>query len=144
MHAKRFVAIAALLLVAADGPDPAKKELAALEGTWTMISLEVEGQKVSEDRVQGSELVIKDGKYIVTTRGKRHETALTLDPTQKPKHIDMVFADGENKDKPHRGIYEIDGDTLRVCRSLDPEFSRPKEFATSPGTGLFLVVWKRR
>src|SRR5687768_8968829 len=104
----------ALLLIAADGTDPAKKELAALEGTWTMISLEVEGQKVGEDRL-GSELTIKDGKYIVTTRGKTHETKLTLDPTQKPKHIDMVFAEGENKDKPHRGIYELEGDTLRVC-----------------------------
>jgi uncharacterized protein (TIGR03067 family) len=132
-----------LLLVAGDAPEAARKELAALEGTWTMVSLEVEGQEVSEDRL-GSELVIKDGKYIVTTRDVRTETRLALDPTQKPKHIDMVFAEGTNKDKPHRGIYQLEGDTLKICRSIDPEFPRPREFATSPGTGLFLVVWKRR
>jgi uncharacterized protein (TIGR03067 family) len=145
LHAmqKLLMALVTLLFLAADDSDPAQKELKTLEGTWTMIALEVEGQKVGEDRL-GSELVIKDGKYIVTARGKSHETAITLDPTQKPKHIDMVFAAGENKDKPHRGIYEIEGDTLRVCRSIDPEFSRPKEFATTPGTGLFMVVWKRR
>jgi uncharacterized protein (TIGR03067 family) len=143
MKTRLFLCLAALLLVAADGPELAKKELAALEGTWTMASLEVEGQQVSEDRL-GGELTIKEGKYIVTTRGKPHETLITFDPTKKPKHIDMVFTEGPNKDKTHRGIYEVEGDTFKVCRSIDPEFSRPTEFATSPGTGLFLVVWKRR
>ena len=140
-----FVIMVSLLtMLAADSLQAAEKDVAALEGAWTMASLEVEGQKVEEARIQGSELTIKDGKYIVTTRGQNHETKFTLDPTQTPKHIDMTPQDGPNKDKTLAGIYKLDGDTFTVCRSINPDFNRPKEFVTSPGTGLFLVVWKRK
>jgi uncharacterized protein (TIGR03067 family) len=140
-----LAALAACLLLGTEGQgDKAQQELEKLQGAWVMISLEVEGEKVAEERLQGAELVIKDGKYLVTTRGITHETLIRLDPAQRPKHIDMVFSDGPSKDKVHRGIYELDADTLRICRSRDPEFERPKQFATSPGTGLFIVVWKRQ
>ncbi len=144
MHSRLLLTFTALLLIAADEADPAKREMAALEGAYTMTSLEVEGQKVEGQRIEGSELLIKEGKYIVTTRGNKHETLMDIDPAHKPKQIDMTFADGPNKDKTLQGIYEIDGDTLKVCRSINPDASRPKEFTTAPGTGLFLVVWKRQ
>ncbi len=144
MKPRILVALAACLLLGADEQDLAKKELKELEGTWTMSALEVEGTKVAEERLQGSQLVIKEGKYIVITRGTTHETLITLDPTKKPKQIDMVFSEGENKDKLQRGIYELDGDTFKLCRSRDPDFDRPKDFTTAPGTGLFCVTWKRQ
>jgi uncharacterized protein (TIGR03067 family) len=144
MKSRIATALAACLLLAANEQELAKQELKALEGTWTMAALEVEGNKVAEERLQGSQLVIKDGKYIVMTRGATHETLITLDPTKKPKHIDMVFTEGENKDKVQRGIYELEGDTFKLCRSRDPDFDRPKDFTTSPGTGLFVVTWKRQ
>jgi uncharacterized protein (TIGR03067 family) len=144
MKARILTALAACLLLAADEQDLARQELKTLEGTWTMAALEVEGEKVAEERLQAAQLVIKEGKYIVTTRGATHETLITLDPTKKPKHIDMVFIEGENKDKVQRAIYELEGDTLKLCRSRDPEFDRPKDFTTAPGTGLFCVTWKRQ
>lgn len=136
--------LACVLLAADSNEDQAKKDLEALAGTWAMTALEVEGEKVSEERIQGTELVIKDGKYIVTARGQSYETAITLDPSKKPKEIDMTFKDGPNKDKVQRAIYELEGDTFKLCRSRDPDFGRPKDFTTSPGTGLFVIVWKRR
>src|SRR5262245_46699716 len=99
MKSRCFLLLSACLLIAADDKNQARQELKSLEGTWTMAALEVEGNKVAEDKIQGAELVIKDGKYVVTTRGMRHEMLLTLDPTKKPKQMDMVFTEGENKDK---------------------------------------------
>jgi uncharacterized protein (TIGR03067 family) len=140
-----IVASAALLLLGAQRQqDAAQQELKRLAGTWLIAAMEVEGEKIADERLQGTELEIKENKYIVTVKGKSHETVITLDPTKKPKEIDMVFRDGPNKDKVHRGIYELQGDTFRFCRSRDPDFERPKEFKTSPGTGLFLVEWKRQ
>lgn len=144
MAGRFLLALLPLLFVAADQADPVKREFAALAGTWTMQALEVEGQKVEGERLQGSELTIKDGKYSVTRRGNRHETLIKLDLAPQPKHIDMTFADGPNKDKVLQGIYELKGDMLKICRSINPDFGRPKDFSTAPGTGLFTVVWKRQ
>ena len=133
MTSNVFAALALGLLFAADAAqDAAKKELEQLAGTWTISALEVEGQKVADEKLQGTTLVIKDNKYIVTARGQSHETVITLDPGKKPKSIDMVFSQGMNKDKVHRGIYELDGDTLKLCRSQQPEADRPEAFTTSP------------
>ncbi|HXG12536.1 MAG TPA: TIGR03067 domain-containing protein [Gemmataceae bacterium] len=133
-----------LLLAADDKEDAARKELEKLQGTWEMAALEVEGQPVPAEKLQGTTLLIKGDRYIVKVKDQTYETIITLDPTKKPKTIDMVFLDGPNKDKVHRGIYELEGDTFKLCRGLGPDRERPTEFATWPDTGVFLVVWKRQ
>jgi uncharacterized protein (TIGR03067 family) len=143
MIASMFAALAAVALTAADPAADAKKDLDKLQGTWIMAELEVEGAQVAPERLRGTKLVVKGDKYIVTVKNESHETVITLDPTKKPKAIDMVFRDGPNKDKVHRGIYEVNGDTFKLCRGREPEAERPKEFGSWPDTGVFLVVWKR-
>jgi uncharacterized protein (TIGR03067 family) len=144
MKARILTALAACLLLAADEPDLVQKELKALEGTWTMAALEVEGTKVAEERLQGTQLVIKEGTYLVKTSQTMHETLFMIDPSKKPKHMDMTFTSGDLKDKTLQAIYELDGDTLKLCRSRDPDFGRPKDLTTASGTGLFCVTWKRQ
>jgi uncharacterized protein (TIGR03067 family) len=140
-----FATALTLFLVATFADDDlAKKDLQALQGTWVMAAMEVEGQKIAEDRLQGTELEIKEGKYVVTANGKRYEMTFTLDAAKKPKEIDMVFTEGPEKDKLHRGIYEIEGDTFKLCRLRDAEYGRPRDFTTSPGTSLFWIQWKRK
>jgi uncharacterized protein (TIGR03067 family) len=145
MKMQILAAAAALLLVAADGKEnDAKKELEQLQGIWYMAALEVEGQQVAEEKLQATTLTIKGDKYTVTVKDKSYETVITLDPTKKPKAIDMVFSDGPNKDKIHRGIYELDGDTFKLCRAREPDDERPTEFASQPKSGVFVVIWKRQ
>jgi hypothetical protein len=45
-------------------------------------------------------------------------------------------------DKPVQGIYEVEGDTFKLCYAAPGE-ARPKEFATKAATGLTLAVWKK-
>jgi uncharacterized protein (TIGR03067 family) len=144
MKVKLPAAVLAVLLVgAADTSNDAQKELEKLQGTWIMAALEVDGQQVPEEKLQGTKLTIKGDKYIVTVKDKSHEVVITLDPAKKPKTIDMVFADGPNKDKVHRGIYELEKDTFKLCRAREPDGERPTEFATQPNTGVFMVTWQR-
>jgi hypothetical protein len=42
-----------------------------------------------------------------------------LDPSKSPKTLDAKVTDGPNKGAVILGIYEISGDTLKVC--FDPE-----------------------
>jgi uncharacterized protein (TIGR03067 family) len=130
------------LLLAPD--DAAKKDREQLQGTWTMEALEVEGQVVPADKLLGTTLLIKGDKYIIQVKDQRYETSFTLDATRKPKTIDMIFLDGPNKDKLARGIYSVEGDVFKMCRTREPDRDRPTEFGTWPNTGVFLVTWKRQ
>jgi uncharacterized protein (TIGR03067 family) len=64
----------------------------------------------------------------------------TSDSSQSPKTIDYLNTAGSNKGKTQHGIYEFDGDLLKICVSA-PGAVRPTEF--QPGDGGTLTVWRR-
>ena len=146
MNLKLLVAVIACILPADDkSKDKAiKADLDKLQGTYKMVSLEVDGKAVPEAKLASSTLTIKGDKYIIKVNDKPYETKMALDPEQMPKTIDMKFLDGDNKDKTALGIYKIDGDTFTMCRAFNPGQSRPRDFATQPDTNTFLVVWKKQ
>ena len=59
--------------------------------------------------------------------GRTEEASFTLDATQQPKTLDMTPTTGPDKGKAILGIYQLDGDTLKIC-AAKPETARPKEF----------------
>jgi uncharacterized protein (TIGR03067 family) len=132
---------------AADGDakeEAVAKELQAFKGTWRLSSREVDGKKFSEEEIKD---VIgtydRSGKFSVR-RGDKVivEATAQLDPTKKPKTIDVSFTAGERKGKTVLGIYEIEGDTIRVCNAR-PGDERPEEFSAKAGSGRTLIVYKR-
>src|SRR5262245_38366925 len=145
MWKKLLVAMVVCLQLAGDdAKDKAiKADLEKLQGVYKMVSLEVDGKSVPEDKLKSSTLTIKGDKYIIKVNDQTYETQMTLDPEKKPKSIDMKFLDGANKDKSALGIYKIDGDTFTMCRGLNPGQTRPQDFGTWPDTNTFLVVWKK-
>jgi len=132
-----------VVVLAADAPDAGKRDLARLQGNWVMAALEVDGKLVPENKL-GTTLVIKGNKYTTRVKDKEFSTTIRLDPSKNPPAIDMVFTEGDNKDKILKGIYRIDGDTLKVCRGLSAGKDRPTQFGTWPNTGIFMVTWKRK
>ena len=59
-----------------------------------------------------------------------------------PWTVDVTYTSGDNKDKTMPGIYEIDGDTCKVCFApVDKE--RPTDFEAKEGTDCVVTVWKR-
>jgi uncharacterized protein (TIGR03067 family) len=136
--------IVVLALVGADGAqDAAKKEMTRLEGEWSMVSGEIDGQALPEELRKGAKRVAKEGETIVTINGRLFLKAkFTIDPTKKPKTIDYTFTDGPTKGKKQLGIYELDGDTVKFCFSA-PDKDRPADFTAKEGSGRTLSVWKR-
>jgi uncharacterized protein (TIGR03067 family) len=65
-----------------------------------------------------------------------------LSPAKTPKSIDFTPTAGPDKGKPLPGIYELDGDDLKICfgKVGGP---RPSGFTTAAGSGHVLVVLKR-
>ena len=56
--------------------------------------------------------------------------------------MDATDTEGEDVGKVVKAIYEITGDTMRVCYALD-DSGRPTEFATKEGSPFLLVTYKR-
>jgi uncharacterized protein (TIGR03067 family) len=144
MTLSRIALVLGFLLTTACAEDEAAKDLKQLQGEWVMTALEIDGTQVPPEKLRGTTLTIKGDRYIVTTKNATHEVTFKLDPSQKPKAIDMFLPNGTDAPKRSPGIYRIDGDTFQLCRAQAAEQERPREFGTWPNTGVFLVTWKRK
>jgi uncharacterized protein (TIGR03067 family) len=55
-----------------------------------------------------------------------------FDPAKKPPQVDAVVTEGEDKGSTMLGIYELKGDSLKVC--FDPKGKeRPTDFTSKAG-----------
>jgi uncharacterized protein (TIGR03067 family) len=113
-----------------------------LQGTWLPSAAELAGKPFPEEIRKAIKLVVKDGTYTVTVGKETDRGTVKLNPSAKPKAMDITGTDGPNKGKTYLAIYERDGDTLRVCYDLSGK-GRPTEFKTKEGTALYLVTYKR-
>ena len=114
-----------------------------MDGSWQLVSGVLGGEKLPEAFVKSAVLVLKDGKYTLKSSFGDDSGTCKVDATKTPKELDVTGVEGPNKGKTIHTIYELDGDTLRVCYDLSGE-GRPKEFQTKAGTQLFLVTYKRQ
>jgi uncharacterized protein (TIGR03067 family) len=142
---KAVIAVLAVALVAGgDKPDPAKADKEKMQGTWTMTESLRDGEEAipEEDRKE-LRLTIKDNKRTIKVRDEVvSEATYTLDATTKPKGITIKVDTGPLKDKELPGIYELDGDKLKICLNLTGK-DRPKEFKSENGSGTLLQVFQR-
>jgi uncharacterized protein (TIGR03067 family) len=126
--------------------DASAKELKALAGTWRPISAENNGYKTSGEDLKG-DLWIRDadGKWTLRRGGKTvvEWAAKNIDATKNPKTVDIEITAGAYKGVVYLGIYELDGDTLRICFALPDRAVRPTEFSASKGTIRALTEFKR-
>jgi uncharacterized protein (TIGR03067 family) len=133
-----------LILIAAEPADEAKKELDKLQGDWVMTGLEIDGKELPDEKFKETTLRIKGDQYIVATGKSKYEVTIKVDPTQKPRHMDMEFPNGTCLPKVGKAIYKREGDTLIIVRAQSTDGDRPTQFGTWPDTGVFQVTWKKK
>jgi uncharacterized protein (TIGR03067 family) len=136
--------LTAVLLVAADKPaDANKQDLDKLQGDWGVAAQVIDGKKVADDEAQTLFRTVKGDTYTVSYYDKPiGKGTFTIDATAKPKTIDARPAGAAKDAPPLLGIYEVEGDTYRVCFAPAGK-ERPKDFASKAGSGHTLTVWKR-
>ena len=109
-----------------------------IEGAWIPVVAELGGKPLPQEFLKDTKLVLADGHY---TYINDHGT-YKLIPGETPKAMDITGKEGPNQGKTLLAIYELTGDTLRICYDLEGK-TRPSEFATKAGTQQLLVSYKR-
>jgi uncharacterized protein (TIGR03067 family) len=106
----------------------------AVQGTWLVAELEADGHKMPASMLGGAKVVIKGDLFMSHGMGATYEGDVELDAAQSPKHFTLKFTKGPEKGNTNPGIYELDGDTWRICIATRGG-ERPKKFATKAGSG---------
>jgi uncharacterized protein (TIGR03067 family) len=119
-----------------------EEELKRFKATWRFVDIEADGQKIPEKAYERDTLVLKGGQFSSYVAGRVVHGIFKVDPLAKPKTIDIIFTEGPGKGHSQKGIYELDGDTQKICIAM-PDQPRPTEFASKAGSGHVLEVLKR-
>jgi uncharacterized protein (TIGR03067 family) len=134
-----LVLAVSLTAFAADSPDDAK----AVQGIWKPTKAELAGQPMTDDVLKSISLKLDNGKYEVFVGDKPDRGTYTVDSATKPKSMTITGTEGPNNGKTFPAIYELKGDTLRICYDLSGA-KRPTEFKSVAGTKLYLVTYNRK
>ena len=130
---------ASLSALAADSPDDAK----AVQGSWKPVKAELGGQPMPDAVLKSISLKLDKGKYEVFVGAHPDRGTYTIDSDTKPKSMSVTGTEGPNTGKTFPAIYELKGDTLRICYDLSGA-KRPTEFKSVAGTKLYLVTYTRK
>ena len=84
----------------------------------------------------GSETTVYAGPQVMM------KMEFTFDASKAPKTIEYDNTAGSNKGKTQQGIYEFEGDLLKLCVAA-PGKPRPTQFQSDRGDGRTFTVWKR-
>lgn len=143
-----LVLTAVLSVSGATAADDPKNDHERLEGTWKVVSSVIDGQPVPAERLKDMRVIHghhKDGKHeFAVKKGDEVQSrgVVTHEEDKKPKVFDVTYTEGLNKGKTFHGIYEVEGDTLKLCWSMMGE-DHPKEFASKAGSKTTLRVYKK-
>lgn len=128
---------------------------AHLQGRWRVIGIQGRNKEAGRDALaesqptwtfNGDDLTLRhmdNGKLVVQNEG-----TFKLRPGRGgPKHLDFAGAAPDGRKVEFYGIYEFEGDALKICFKVrrnmdDPVPDRPDEFGGGPNGGINLRLRK--
>jgi uncharacterized protein (TIGR03067 family) len=142
MKANLLMLVVAVPLLGADGPKPdaVKEELKKFEGTWRLAAANIDGEERKPEDIKNGSLVVVGDTFTLKIGNETHKGTFSIDPSKKPRTIDVEFTEGTLKGTNVVGIYEMEGDTRKSCFA-GPQTDRPTDFCA--GKGKFRWTWKK-
>ena len=121
--------------------DSLPKELAALQGTWVIVSL---NDQSPADQGVTMTLSFAGNNYTQSLNGEVVETGtFKLDATKKPLALDFTIVAGDDAGKLQLGIVEIGDQTARFGLAEPGSANRPTGF-TEGGAAVVVIAKKAK
>jgi RNA polymerase sigma factor (sigma-70 family) len=111
-----------------------------LQGDWVVTAMTVNGKDAGWEEVVAQNKLQFRGDQV----NLPFDSDYILDPKAHPKRIDMTCRILPPPNNFMLGIYEVNGDELKLCLGAPGRDDRPKAFVTEPATGRTLMILKRR
>ena len=115
-----------------------------LQGTWTATKAEREGK--AADDVIGHRLSFTGKSFRIASKDGKplYAGTIRVDSSAKPAAIDFEHTEGTLKGKTWKGIYALEGDTLKICdNAANLDKGRPATFEAKSGSGHVLITFTR-
>jgi RNA polymerase sigma factor (sigma-70 family) len=135
------------------GPQGTKDEIGRLQGTWRAVAAVNDGNKVSVGSPNLNHRLVVDKTSLKLFDLGEPEAGkavadFTLDTKRTPKVIVLAWKNspfGASKEFTQEAIYELEGDTLKLCLSMDipDDLKAPTEFSSKAGSRRGLWTFKR-
>jgi uncharacterized protein (TIGR03067 family) len=142
--------VASMVLSGAAADEPkagGKSAETRLRGAWRPESVTEHGRKLSGvdlETYRGMTLTIEDGNKstLKTADGFVFEVhELKVDAGRDPKTFDSKAVEGLGVGTTSKGIWEVEGDTLKWCFGTK---DRPKRFESEKGEDVIMMVMRRQ
>jgi uncharacterized protein (TIGR03067 family) len=116
--------------------EAARKDKERLQGVWNFVS----GKREAELLITGDHFTMR------FRTGDVYVGRYTVDPTHKPRAMDLVIEDGPEayRSKTARAIYEFDGDHLIWCPSSPGQEERPRIFPPDEDREHLCIIFRRQ
>jgi uncharacterized protein (TIGR03067 family) len=132
--------LGALMIVSTlSAADDVPKGLEKAQGAWSLTSLTVEGKEIKDAK---GKLTLKGDKYTFMSGPITNSGVYKADASKTPTTLDIVCTEGPDKGKTLPAIFEVTGDTMKVCLNIKGK-DRPTEFASKADSGLVLETWTK-
>jgi uncharacterized protein (TIGR03067 family) len=115
-----------------------------LQGTWDTTKAIRNGKAAAD--VVGHRLSFTGNRFQIQSKDGKvlYRGTFRVHPDTKPAAIDFEHTYGALKGKTWKGIYALEGDTLRTCdNGPDLAKGRPTAFAAKAGSGHIFITFKR-
>jgi uncharacterized protein (TIGR03067 family) len=111
-----------------------------LRGTWVAVSMEQGGRKEQAPKDRELVFTFDAGKLIIIEGKHTEEGSYTINEAKALKEIDLIPPMGI-KEATIKGIYQIDGDTLKLA--FNRGGARPTGFDGKDNDG-GVIIFKRK
>ncbi len=121
--------------LAVAGGDDTKK----LQGKWVATSMRWEGKDLSPEQVKKGNisLVIQGDRFVFITPKETQRGTIKIDGAKSPKTFDLDVTRGDGSKKTIRGIYQWEGDLLRMAGQPD---ERPPNFDSTASEAMVVKL----
>lgn len=138
-----FILLAAIALADVDqaSAEAQAADVKQMQGDWMVRSMKVNGIKSPPEESQTLFRTVTGTSYTVSRYSKPIvRGTFKLDASKSPRTIDSTLLGAANAE-PLLGIYEFEGNLLRICNA-PPGKPRPADFQAKLGSGHTLTVWE--